>query len=287
MSLMRKLTQALALSAVACSTFASTTPAFAARSAALDGVNSSTILNSSAVANGNSTDGYASGKSQAGVAFEEGNLYLYGKPTFDFGSHGLFSDNVWDLVPSGAANSSGAITNSNDFKANSIGVGDFRSSAARGWSLNVKVSEFEDIDDPTKVQPVRSMAFNHATLMEGKFNAPIDQNAIDNAAFDLVPSTGQYGEPNNLLGNTSSNSILIKPTGKYGDPSNNGPGSIIWGADPGVPNSAQHPIQGKSVWALSFLKRGDIQLIPVNRSDQIPGHFKAQVTWTLSTMPLP
>lgn len=288
---MRKLTQALALSAVACSTFASTTPAFAARSAALDGVNSSTILNSSAVANGNSTDGYASGKSQAGVAFEEGSLYLYGNPNFNFGTHIWSADKTWDLLPSGAANSSGTVTKQNDIKANSIAVGDFRSYNKRGWSLNVNVTKFVNVKNSKEVQPIRAMIFHHASLMNGKFNVPVSDEAIQKSMFDFHDAHDSQGNlpsdaPANILGSDSHPDISVVPKGDYGSPVK-GNEAVIWNANPGDVNDPSNPVQGKSVWGLSFVDKGDVQLIPVNQIDQLPGDYRAQLTWTLSTTPLP
>ncbi|WP_181189739.1 WxL domain-containing protein [Bombilactobacillus bombi] len=274
---MRKFAQAVALGTVAYSAIMSVSPVHADTSAALSGIDPSNIINSAATPDLND-DGSASGQSLAGIGFKDGSLYLYGSPNFYFGTHLWSADLTWDLLPSGA-NSSGNVEqkNTNAVKTNSIAVGDFRShQTGNGWTLSVSVTDFKSHSN--EVEPVRSMLFHHATLMEGKFYTPINDDAILNSKFNFEPvSNISSSTPNNNLGDGVE--IPIYPPSSP-DFSNNNNEAVIWSAKNG--NNGQ-PVQGKNVWGLSFITKGDVQLFPVDRTSQIPGDYNAKITWTLST----
>ena len=118
----QKLTQVVALGALACSTFSlSTSVIAAAPSAALSGVDSSTIINSAAVSQNQNNSGLATGKSQAGIGFEDGNLWLISAPNLNFGTRIIQVYKVWNLVPNKSKSSDGS-NKQDDYKNDSIVV---------------------------------------------------------------------------------------------------------------------------------------------------------------------
>ena len=286
----QKLTQVVALGALACSTFSlSTSVMAAAPSAALSGVDSSTIINSAAVSQNQNNSGLATGKSQAGIGFEDGNLWLISAPNLNFGTRIIQVYKVWNLVPNKSESSDGS-NKQDDYKNDSIVVGDFRSpkdsngelnNVKNGWTLTVQVSDFRlktpghpydgDPDEPT--QPIDYMRFNSARLLHGNFKGPITEDAIKNKQFDLEAATNGYpGAPtNNIVGTDSdTKSISIVPEQ---------PGTTIWSAE-------SDSIQGKSIWGLAFNDEKDVELDTLSRESQITGDYVAKLTWTLSTIPV-
>ena len=280
----------MALGALACSTFSlSTSVMAAAPSAALSGVDSSTIINSAAVSQNQNNSGLATGKSQAGIGFEDGNLWLISAPNLNFGTRIIQVYKVWNLVPNKSESSDGS-NKQDDYKNDSIVVGDFRSpkdsngelnNVKNGWTLTVQVSDFRlktpghpydgDPDEPT--QPIDYMRFNSARLLHGNFKGPITEDAIKNKQFDLEAATNGYpGAPtNNIVGTDSdTKSISIVPEQ---------PGTTIWSAE-------SDSIQGKSIWGLAFNDEKDVELDTLSRESQITGDYVAKLTWTLSTIPV-
>ncbi|NUF25942.1 WxL domain-containing protein [Bombilactobacillus mellis] len=284
----QKLTQVVALGALACSTFSlSTSVIAAAPSAALSGVDSSTIINSAAVSQNQNNSGLATGKSQAGIGFEDGNLWLISAPNLNFGTRIIQVYKVWNLVPNKSESSDGS-NKQDDYKNDSIVVGDFRSprdsngelnNVKNGWTLTVQVSDFRlktpdrPDGDPDNIQPIAYMNFNSARLLHGNFKGPITEDAIKNKQFDLKAATNGYpGAPtNNIVGTDSdTKSISIVPEQ---------PGTTIWSAQ-------SDSIQGKSIWGLAFNDEKDVELDTLSRESQITGDYVAKLTWTLSTIPV-
>lgn len=287
--LKQKLTQVVALGALACSTFSlSTSVMAAAPSAALSGVDSSTIINSAAVSQNQNNSGLATGKSQAGIGFEDGNLWLISAPNLNFGTRIIQVYKVWNLVPNKSESSDGS-NKQDDYKNDSIVVGDFRSprdsngelnNVKNGWTLTAQVSDFKlktphhpEGDPNEPVQPIDYMRFNSARLLHGNFRGPITEDAIKNKQFDLEAATNGYpGAPtNNIVGTDSdTKSISIVPEQ---------PGTTIWSAQ-------SNSIQGKSIWGLAFNDEKDVELDTLSRESQITGDYVAKLTWTLSTIPV-
>lgn len=286
----QKLTQVVALGALTCSTFGlSTSVMAAAPSAALSGVDSSTIINSAAVSQNQNNTGSATGQSQAGIGFEDGDLWLISAPNFNFGTRIVQVDQFWKLVPN-KSESSNSANKQDDYKDDSIVVGDFRSPrdntgalipAKSGWTLTAQVSDFKlktpdhpygDSDKPT-IQPIDYMWFNSARLVHGNFKGPITEDAIKNKQFDLKAATNGYpGAPtNNIVGTDSdTKSISIVPEQ---------PGTTIWSAQ-------SNSIQGKSIWGLAFNSEKDVDLETRSLGSQLTGDYIAKLTWTLSTVPV-
>ena len=284
----QKLTQVVALGALTCSTFGlSTSVMAAAPSAALSGVDSSTIINSAAVSQNQNNRGSATGQSQAGIGFEDGNLWLISAPNLNFGTRIIQVYKVWNLVPNKSESSDGS-NKQDDYKNDSIVVGDFRSprdsngelnNVKNGWTLTAQVSDFKlktpdrPDGDPDKIQPIAYMNFNSARLLHGNFKGPITEDAIKNKQFDLKAATNGYpGAPtNNIVGTDSdTKSISIVPEQ---------PGTTIWSAQ-------SNSIQGKSIWGLAFNDEKDVELDTLSRESQITGDYVAKLTWTLSTIPV-
>ena len=286
----QKLTQVVALGALTCSTFGlSTSVMAAAPSAALSGVDSSTIINSAAVSQNQNNTGSATGQSQAGIGFEDGDLWLISAPNFNFGTRIVQVDQFWKLVPN-KSESSNSANKQDDYKDDSIVVGDFRSPrdntgalipAKSGWTLTAQVSDFKlktpdhpdgDSDKPI-IQPIDYMWFNSARLVHGNFKGPITEDAIKNKQFDLKAATNGYpGAPtNNIVGTDSdTKSISIVPEQ---------PGTTIWSAQ-------SNSIQGKSIWGLAFNSEKDVDLETQSLGSQLTGNYIAKLTWTLSTVPV-
>ena len=286
----QKLTQIVALGALTCSTFGlSTSVMAAAPSAALSGVDSSTIINSAAVSQNQNNTGSATGQSQAGIGFEDGDLWLISAPNFNFGTRIVQVDQFWKLVPN-KSESSNSANKQDDYKDDSIVVGDFRSPrdntgalipAKSGWTLTAQVSDFKlktpdrpdgDSDKPI-IQPIDYMWFNSARLVHGNFKGPITEDAIKNKQFDLKAATNGYpGAPtNNIVGTDSdTKSISIAPEQ---------PGTTIWSAQ-------SNSIQGKSIWGLAFNSEKDVDLETRSLGSQLTGDYIAKLTWTLSTVPV-
>lgn len=286
----QKLTQVVALGALTCSTFGlSTSVMAAAPSAALSGVDSSTIINSAAVSQNQNNTGSATGQSQAGIGFEDGDLWLISAPNFNFGTRIVQVDQFWKLVPN-KSESSNSANKQDDYKDDSIVVGDFRSPrdntgalipAKSGWTLTAQVSDFKlktpdhpdgDSDKPI-IQPIDYMWFNSARLVHGNFKGPITEDAIKNKQFDLKAATNGYpGAPtNNIVGTDSdTKSISIVPEQ---------PGTTIWSAQ-------SNSIQGKSIWGLAFNSEKDVDLETQSLGSQLTGDYIAKLTWTLSTVPV-
>lgn len=284
----QKLTQVVALGTLACSTFSlSTSVMAAAPSAALSGVDSSTIINSAAVSQNQNNRGSATGQSQAGIGFEDGNLWLISAPNLNFGTRIIQVYKVWNLVPNKSESSDGS-NKQDDYKNDSIVVGDFRSprdsngelnNVKNGWTLTAQVTSFKlktpdrPDGDPDKIQPIAYMNFNSARLLHGNFKGPITEDAIKNKQFDLKAATNGYpGAPtNNIVGTDSdTKSISIVPEQ---------PGTTIWSAQ-------SNSIQGKSIWGLAFNDEKDVELDTLSRESQITGDYVAKLTWTLSTIPV-
>lgn len=286
----QKLTQVVALGALACSTFSlSTSVIAAAPSAALSGVDSSTIINSAAVSQNQNNSGLATGKSQAGIGFEDGNLWLISAPNLNFGTRIIQVYKVWNLVPNKSESSDGS-NKQDDYKNDSIVVGDFRSprdsngelnNVKNGWTLTVQVSDFRlktpdhpyDGDPVGPVQPIDYMRFNSARLLHGNFKGSITEDDIKSKQFDLEAVDSNYpGAPaNNIVGTDSdTKSISIVPEQ---------PGTTIWSAQ-------SNSIQGKSIWGLAFNDEKDVELDTLSRESQITGDYVAKLTWTLSTIPV-
>ena len=286
----QKLTQVVALGALACSTFSlSTSVMAAAPSAALSGVDSSTIINSAAVSQNQNNSGLATGKSQAGIGFEDGNLWLISAPNLNFGTRIIQVYKVWNLVPNKSESSDGS-NKQDDYKNDSIVVGDFRSpkdsngelnNVKNGWTLTAQVSYFRlktpdhpyDGDPDEPIQPIDYMRFNSARLLHGNFKGPITEDAIKNKQFDLKAATNGYpGAPtNNIVGTDSdTNGISIVPER---------PGTTIWSAQ-------SKSIQGKSIWGLAFNSEKDVDLETPSLGSQLTGDYIAKLTWTLSTVPV-
>lgn len=284
----QKLTQVVALGALACSTFSLSTSVMAATpSAALSGVDSSTVINSAAVSQNQNNSGLATGKSQAGIGFEDGNLWLISAPNLNFGTRIIQVYKVWNLVPNKSESSDGS-NKQDDYKNDSIVVGDFRSprdsngelnNVKNGWTLTAQVSDFRlktpdrPDGDPDNIQPIAYMNFNSARLLHGNFKGPITEDAIKNKQFDLKAATNGYpGAPtNNIVGTDSdTKSISIVPEQ---------PGTTIWSAQ-------SDSIQGKSIWGLAFNDEKDVELDTLSRESQITGDYVAKLTWTLSTIPV-
>lgn len=279
----------MALGALACSTFSlSTSVIAAAPSAALSGVDSSTIINSAAVSQNQNNSGLATGKSQAGIGFEDGNLWLISAPNLNFGTRIIQVYKVWNLVPNKSESSDGS-NKQDDYKNDSIVVGDFRSprdsngelnNVKSGWTLTAQVTSFKlktpahpDGDPKKPIQPIAYMNFNSARLLHGNFKGPITEDAIKNKQFDLKAATNGYpGAPtNNIVGTDSdTNGISIVPER---------PGTTIWSAE-------SDSIQGKSIWGLAFNDEKDVELDTLSRESQITGDYVAKLTWTLSTIPV-
>ena len=286
----QKLTQVVALGALTCSTFGLPTSVMAAApSAALSGVDSSTIINSAAVSQNQNNTGSVTGQSQAGIGFEDGDLWLISAPNFNFGTHIVQLDQFWKLVPN-KSESSNSANNQDDYKDDSIVVGDFRSPrdntgalipAKSGWTLTAQVTSFKlktpdhpdgDPDKPIQ-QPIKYMNFNSARLLHGNFKGPITEDAIKNKQFDLEAATNGYpGAPtNNIVGTDSdTNGISIVPER---------PGTTIWSAQ-------SKSIQGKSIWGLAFNSEKDVDLETPSLGSQLTGDYIAKLTWTLSTVPV-
>ena len=286
----QKLTQVVALGALTCSTFGLPTSVMAAApSAALSGVDSSTIINSAAVSQNQNNTGSVTGQSQAGIGFEDGDLWLISAPNFNFGTHIVQLDQFWKLVPN-KSESSNSANNQDDYKDDSIVVGDFRSPrdntgalipAKSGWTLTAQVTSFKlktpdhpdgDPDKPIH-QPIKYMNFNSARLLHGNFKGPITEDAIKNKQFDLKAATNGYpGAPtNNIVGTDSdTNGISIVPER---------PGTTIWSAQ-------SKSIQGKSIWGLAFNSEKDVDLETRSLGSQLTGDYIAKLTWTLSTVPV-
>ena len=286
--LKQKLTQVVALGALACSTFSlSTSVIAAAPSAALSGVDSSTIINSAAVSQNQNNTGSATGQSQAGIGFEDGDLWLISAPNFNFGTRIVQVDQFWKLVPN-KSESSNSANKQDDYKDDSIVVGDFRSPrdntgvlipAKSGWTLTAQVTSFKlktpdrPDGDPEHIQPIAYMNFNSARLLHGNFKGPITEDAIKNKQFDLKAATNGYpGAPtNNIVGTDSdTKSISIAPEQ---------PGTTIWSAQ-------SNSIQGKSIWGLAFNSEKDVDLETRSLGSQLTGDYIAKLTWTLSTVPV-
>ena len=284
----QKLTQVVALGALACSTFGlSTSVMAAAPSAALSGVDSSTIINSAAVSQNQNNTGSVTGQSQAGIGFEDGDLWLISAPNFNFGTHIVQLDQFWKLVPN-KSESSNSANKQDDYKDDSIVVGDFRSPrdntgviipAKSGWTLTAQVTSFKlktpdrPDGDPDKPQPIAYMNFNSARLLHGNFKGSITEDAIKNKQFDLKAATNGYpGAPtNNIVGTDSdTKSISIVPEQ---------PGTTIWSAQ-------SNSIQGKSIWGLAFNSEKDVDLETQSLGSQLTGDYIAKLTWTLSTVPV-
>lgn len=286
--LKQKLTQVIALGALSCSTFSLSTSVMAvAPSAALSGVDSSTIINSAAVSQNQNNSGLATGKSQAGIGFEDGNLWLISAPNLNFGTRIIQVYKVWNLVPNKSESSDGS-NKQDDYKNDSIVVGDFRSprdsngelnNVKNGWTLTAQVTSFKlktpdrPDGDPDNIQPIAYMNFNSARLLHGSFKGSITEDAIKNKKFDLKAATNGYpGAPtNNIVGTDSdTKSISIVPEQ---------PGTTIWSAE-------SDSIQGKSIWGLAFNDEKDVELDTLSRESQITGDYVAKLTWTLSTIPV-
>lgn len=285
----QKLTQVLALGALTCSTFGlSTSVMAAAPSAALSGVDSSTIINSAAFSQNQNNTGSVTGQSQAGIGFEDGDLWLISAPNFNFGTRIVQVDQFWKLVPN-KSESSNSTNKQDDYKDDSIVVGDFRSPrdntgvlipAKSGWTLTAQVSDFKlktpdhpDGDSDKPIQPIDYMWFNSARLVHGNFKGPITEDAIKNKQFDLKAATNGYpGAPtNNIVGtNSDTKSISIVPEQ---------PGTTIWSAQ-------SNSIQGKSIWGLAFNSEKDVDLETPSLGSQLTGDYIAKLTWTLSTVPV-
>lgn len=285
----QKLTQVLALGALTCSTFGlSTSVMAAAPSAALSGVDSSTIINSAAFSQNQNNTGSVTGQSQAGIGFEDGDLWLISAPNFNFGTRIVQVDQFWKLVPN-KSESSNSTNKQDDYKDDSIVVGDFRSPrdntgvlipAKSGWTLTAQVSDFKlktpdhpDGDSDKPIQPIDYMWFNSARLVHGNFKGPITEDAIKNKQFDLKAATNGYpGAPtNNIVGTDSdTKSISIVPEQ---------PGTTIWSAQ-------SNSIQGKSIWGLAFNSEKDVDLETPSLGSQLTGDYIAKLTWTLSTVPV-
>ena len=288
----QKLTQVVALGALACSTFSlSTSVIAAAPSAALSGVDSSTIINSAAVSQNQNNSGLATGKSQAGIGFEDGNLWLISAPNLNFGTRIIQVYKVWNLVPNKSESSDGS-NKQDDYKNDSIVVGDFRSprdsngelnNVKNGWTLTAQVSYFRlktpdhpEGDPKEPVQPIDYMRFNSARLLRGNFKGSITEDAIKNKQFDLEAATNDYpGAPTNNIARADSNNdqnISIIPGRKDSV-------TTIWSAE-------SDSIQGKSIWGLAFNDEKDVELDTLSRESQITGDYVAKLTWTLSTIPV-
>ena len=284
----QKLTQIVALGALTCSTFGlSTSVMAAAPSAALSGVDSSTIINSAAVSQNQNNTGSATGQSQAGIGFEDGDLWLISAPNFNFGTRIVQVDQFWKLVPN-KSESSNSANKQDDYKNDSIVVGDFRSprdsngelnNVKNGWTLTAQVSDFKlktrnhPEGDPDTIQHIAYMNFNSARLLHGNFKGPITEDAIKNKQFDLKAATNGYpGAPtNNIVGTDSdTKSISIVPEQ---------PGTTIWSAQ-------SNSIQGKSIWGLAFNSEKDVDLETPSLGSQLTGNYIAKLTWTLSTVPV-
>ena len=292
--LKQKLTQIIALGALACSTFGlSTSVMAAAPSAALSGVDSSTIINSAAVSQNQNNRGSATGQSQAGIGFEDGNLWLISAPNLNFGTRIIQVYKVWNLVPNKSESSDGS-NKQDDYKNDSIVVGDFRSprdsngelnNVKNGWTLTAQVSDFRlktpdhPDGDSDNIQPIDYMRFNSARLLHGNFRGSITEDAIKNKQFDLEAATNGYpGAPTNNIARTDSNNdqnISIIPGRK-------GSVTTIWSANA---NNGE-AIQGKSIWGLAFNDEKDVELDTLSRESQITGDYVAKLTWTLSTIPV-
>lgn len=291
----QKLTQVVALGALTCSTFGlSTSVMAAAPSAALSGVDSSTIINSAAVSQNQNNTGSATGQSQAGIGFEDGDLWLISAPNFNFGTRIVQVDQFWKLVPN-KSESSNSANKQDDYKDDSIVVGDFRSPrdntgalipAKSGWTLTAQVSDFRlktpdhpEGDPNEPVQPIDYMRFNSARLLHGNFKGPITEDAIKNKQFDLEAATNGYpGAPTNNIASSDSNNdqnISIIPGRKDSV-------TTIWSANA---NNGE-AIQGKSIWGLAFNDEKDVELDTLSRESQITGDYVAKLTWTLSTIPV-
>lgn len=283
----------MALGALACSTFSlSTSVIAAAPSAALSGVDSSTIINSAAVSQNQNNSGLATGKSQAGIGFEDGNLWLISAPNLNFGTRIIQVYKVWNLVPNKSESSDGS-NKQDDYKNDSIVVGDFRSPrdntgalipAKSGWTLTAQVSDFKlktpdhpdgDSDKPI-IQPIDYMRFNSARLLHGNFKGSITEDDIKSKQFDLEAVDSNYpGAPANNIASSDSNNdqnISIIPGRKDSV-------TTIWSAE-------SDSIQGKSIWGLAFNDEKDVELDTLSRESQITGDYVAKLTWTLSTIPV-
>lgn len=282
----------MALGALACSTFSlSTSVIAAAPSAALSGVDSSTIINSAAVSQNQNNSGLATGKSQAGIGFEDGNLWLISAPNLNFGTRIIQVYKVWNLVPNKSESSDGS-NKQDDYKNDSIVVGDFRSprdsngelnNVKNGWTLTVQVSDFRlktpdhPYDgDPVGPEPIDYMRFNSARLLHGNFKGSITEDDIKSKQFDLEAVDSNYpGAPANNIASSDSNNdqnISIIPGRKDSV-------TTIWSAE-------SDSIQGKSIWGLAFNDEKDVELDTLSRESQITGDYVAKLTWTLSTIPV-
>ena len=281
----------MALGALACSTFSlSTSVIAAAPSAALSGVDSSTIINSAAVSQNQNNSGLATGKSQAGIGFEDGNLWLISAPNLNFGTRIIQVYKVWNLVPNKSESSDGS-NKQDDYKNDSIVVGDFRSprdsngelnNVKNGWTLTAQVTEFRlktpdhRNGDHGPVQPIDYMRFNSARLLHGNFKGSITEDDIKSKQFDLEAVDSNYpGAPANNIASSDSNNdqnISIIPGRKDSV-------TTIWSAE-------SDSIQGKSIWGLAFNDEKDVELDTLSRESQITGDYVAKLTWTLSTIPV-
>ena len=283
----------MALGALACSTFSlSTSVMAAAPSAALSGVDSSTIINSAAVSQNQNNRGSATGQSQAGIGFEDGNLWLISAPNLNFGTRIIQVYKVWNLVPNKSESSDGS-NKQDDYKNDSIVVGDFRSprdsngelnNVKNGWTLTAQVSDFRlktpdhpyDGNPNETIQPIDYMRFNSARLLHGNFKGSITEDDIKSKQFDLEAVDSNYpGAPANNIASSDSNNdqnISIIPGRKDSV-------TTIWSAE-------SDSIQGKSIWGLAFNDEKDVELDTLSRESQITGDYVAKLTWTLSTIPV-
>lgn len=251
---------------------AAQTVSAAGPSSALSGVagvtdySGSEIINNSASADANGS-GKATGKSQAGIGFESGDLILYQVPNFDFGKNnkiGVGTFDMLDSVPNNNSNRMAVIVDNRFTDPTAVGAKNYN------WTLSAQADDFTDTADHTKTldTTVAKIVINDSNSTgKVEYNKPKDQNGLH--------STGNIYE---IAGTPGA-----LPTGlKMGND------IVISGNTPATVATADKNTQPGAT-GLVFTKNDSavLQTIAGGTNKLVPNHvYVAPITWTLTASPL-
>lgn len=245
---------------------AAQTVSAAGPSSALSGVagvtdySGSEIINNSASADANGS-GKATGKSQAGIGFESGDLILYQVPNFDFGKNnkiGVGTFDMLDSVPNNNSNRMAVIVDNRFTSTSTAAKKDYN------WTLSAHAGDFADTAGGTSLTSSNAkIVINDSTFKDFvKYAKPNDQNTTHKtgAIYEVanVSDTMDGLSMNNDIDISSKEAVIAEAK------------------DSKAPGTVGLVFTGK--------KSAVLQTIAGHTNDIVPTHvYVAPITWTLTS----